>query len=181
LAMTGIQNSLGLRYLKRTSRMGASSSSNAGTESVEGTGPDSLQYRIQAKDSIANLSAFSDVVSMRYDRANQKRNLTQQPGEVPEKYELFEAFPNPFNPSTQIEYGLPQPGFVSVIVYDGLGREIVTLTKRYENAGYHFVRWEGGNGTGSAVSSEMYFVSLTVRDELGGIVFSQTNKVLLMR
>jgi hypothetical protein len=74
---------------------------------------------------------------------------------APEKFELFQNYPNPFNPATIIEYQLPSDGFVSLKVFDMLGREVTTLVAEQEEAGYKSVEWNAGN-----VSSGIYFYRL---------------------
>ncbi len=54
-------------------------------------------------------------------------------------YHLFSNYPNPFNPSTSIKYQIKDEGFVSLIIYDILGKKIVTLVNEYKNAGYYKV------------------------------------------
>jgi hypothetical protein len=74
---------------------------------------------------------------------------------APEKYELFQNYPNPFNPATKIEYQLPSDGFVTLKVFDMLGREVTTLVDERQEAGYKSVEWNAGS-----VSSGIYFYRL---------------------
>jgi hypothetical protein len=74
---------------------------------------------------------------------------------APEKYELFQNYPNPFNPATTIEYQLPSDGFVSLKVFDMLGREVATLVDERQDVGYKSVDWNAGS-----VSSGIYFYRL---------------------
>jgi photosystem II stability/assembly factor-like uncharacterized protein len=67
-------------------------------------------------------------------------------------FELYQNYPNPFNPVTNIQYDLPKNVFVSVKIYDLLGREIKTLVNEYKNAGSYIV-----NFNGSELSSGIYF------------------------
>ena len=60
-------------------------------------------------------------------------------------YYLSNAYPNPFNPTTKIEYKIPQSGLVSIIVYDLLGREIATLVNEKKAAGNYEVEFDGSN------------------------------------
>ncbi len=68
---------------------------------------------------------------------------------------LYQNYPNPFNPTTKIEYFLPISSHVSLIVYDLLGRKIVTLKNEYQTAGKHSVEFNGTN-----LSSGIYFYVL---------------------
>ncbi len=57
--------------------------------------------------------------------------------QVPLQFKLQQNFPNPFNPSTQIEYSVPERGFVSLKLYDVLGREVASLVEGVQTAGEH--------------------------------------------
>ena len=95
---------------------------------------------------------------------------------VPEVYSISENFPNPFNPSTAMWMGLPEAAHVSLIVYDILGRQVATVASGYHEAGYHTVNW---NAPGSA--SGVYIARLTVTEHSGRVVYTKTNKLLLMK
>jgi hypothetical protein len=67
--------------------------------------------------------------------------------QVPDSYLLDQNFPNPFNPSTIINYALPQAGYVKLIVYNILGEEITVLVDGNMSAGNHEVSFNAGNLT----------------------------------
>ena len=89
---------------------------------------------------------------------------------VPAKFELSQNYPNPFNPSTNLEFGIPELGFVSLKVYDASGKEAATLVNELKSAGYYSV-----NFNASDLSSGIYFYRLII----GG--FSATKKLMLVR
>lgn len=62
-------------------------------------------------------------------------------------YRLFPAYPDPFNPSTNIRYSLASSGFVTLKVYDLLGEEVKTLVNKQEPAGTYEVKFDGSNLT----------------------------------
>jgi len=101
---------------------------------------------------------------------------TQPEEEAPKSFAFSQNYPNPFNPSTRLKYALPAAGDVSLVVYDVLGREVAVLTNGYHEAGYHSAIW---NATTTA--SGVYFARLTVKTELGGVIFNKVNKLLLMK
>jgi len=77
-------------------------------------------------------------------------------GVLPEDFTLHQNYPNPFNPSTTVKFGLPASGFVSLKVYDMLGREISALVEGKQEAGEHTVQWNPED-----VSSGVYIYRLT--------------------
>jgi hypothetical protein len=85
-------------------------------------------------------------------------------------FTLNQNYPNPFNPGTVINYTLPERSFVSLKVYDILGREIKTIVSRIEEAGSYRVYFDG-----SDLPSGVYIYSL----ETGGVKLSR--KMLLMK
>ncbi len=58
---------------------------------------------------------------------------------APNKYELAQNFPNPFNPNTSIKFTLPETGYVKLTVYNMLGQEVVTLVNGVKEAGTHII------------------------------------------
>jgi photosystem II stability/assembly factor-like uncharacterized protein len=81
-------------------------------------------------------------------------------GGVPSTYEFAQNYPNPFNPTTQISYGLPKDGHVTLIVYNALGQEVVRLLDENQPAGRYSVQFSATDGKGVALSSGMYYYSL---------------------
>lgn len=97
-------------------------------------------------------------------------SVNGKPSSLPEKFELEQNYPNPFNPSTNFEFRIAEFGFVSLKVYDLLGREVATLVNEIKQAGTHNVKWDA-----SKIASGVYFYKLTA----GGFV--ETKKMVLMR
>jgi hypothetical protein len=64
---------------------------------------------------------------------------------IPETYVLKQNYPNPFNPSTKISYLLPKASDVKLVVYDLLGREVITLVNEFRTAGTHTVEFNASN------------------------------------
>lgn len=96
--------------------------------------------------------------------------------ETPASYSLSQNFPNPFNPSTQIDIALPKDGLVSLVVYDVLGREMAQLAHGPYAAGYHSARWNAGS-----LASGVYYARLMVSDNLGNLAFTKVTKLLLAK
>jgi flagellar hook assembly protein FlgD len=69
--------------------------------------------------------------------------------------------PNPFNPSTQIRFDLPQDGVAEIVVFNTLGQSIRLLRSTIMRAGSHDIRWDGLDNNGLAVGVGVYVVRLT--------------------
>jgi hypothetical protein len=90
--------------------------------------------------------------------------------QIPMVYSLDQNYPNPFNPSTSFTYQVGKAGFVSVKVYDLLGREVATLVNEVKQAGSYPVTWNAANfGTG------VYFYKMHSGS------FTATKKMILMK
>ena len=63
----------------------------------------------------------------------------------PKEYSLSKNYPNPFNSITTIEFQLPEGSYVTLVVYDILGREVSRLVDDYVESGYHSVKWDASN------------------------------------
>jgi D-alanyl-D-alanine carboxypeptidase len=95
-----------------------------------------------------------------------ERKISQIPGH----FQLFQNFPNPFNPSTTIKYQIPDFSFVTIKVYDVLGSEITTLVSEEKPAGSYDVEFDG-----SVFSSGVYFYQMTADS------YSAIKKMLLLK
>jgi cyclomaltodextrinase len=94
---------------------------------------------------------------------------------IPTAVTLYQNFPNPFNPSTQIRYELSSQGFVSLEVYDVLGRKVRSLVNGLQLSGAYAASWDGKNDSGVVLSSGVYFYRLVANSR------NYTRKMLLLR
>ncbi len=85
-------------------------------------------------------------------------------------YHLYQNHPNPFNPSTLISYQLPVNAFVTLKVYDVLGKEIETVVDEHQNAGNHSVMFNASN-----LPSGVYYYKITAG------TYHDTKKLLLLK
>lgn len=79
---------------------------------------------------------------------------------MPAEYELFNNYPNPFNPETIIEYMVPKTGQVKMAIYNVLGQNVRTLVDAHQPAGTYTVMWNGRDNQGNKLSSGVYFYQL---------------------
>ncbi len=101
--------------------------------------------------------------------------LDGKPTQMPLTYDLGNAYPNPFNPSTTIEYAIPVSNHVTLKIYDLLGREVRTLVDRYVTAGTYNVVWDGRDEAGNTVPSGAYLYQMRSSH------YSQAKKLVLSK
>lgn len=89
---------------------------------------------------------------------------------IPVSSRLYENYPNPFNPSTVIRYDVAEKGFVSIKIYDVIGREVTALVNKEMEAGSYQVIWNA-----KGFSSGLYFFTMTSGS------YTQTRKMALIK
>jgi hypothetical protein len=99
-------------------------------------------------------------------------------GEIPKEYSLSHNYPNPFNPSTRFEYGLPNSAFVTIKIYNYLGQEVETLINEQQAPGYYIFEWHPNN-----LPSGAYFFRLIANstDPSNTTKYIQLRKILYVR
>lgn len=97
---------------------------------------------------------------------------------LPQNFVLYQNFPNPFNPTTEISYQVSVNSHVTLKVYDVLGREMATLVNEKQDAGTHVVEFDG-----SRFASGVYFYRLSVESTSGGHAgtFTDVKKLVLVK
>ncbi len=102
----------------------------------------------------------------------------------PQAFALHANYPNPFNPSTSIEYELPQESEVSLVIYDILGQQVRALVLgQRQAAGFYRLAWDGRSSAGRAVASGVYFYRLQAAASRlpSELRFTQTRKMTLIK
>ncbi|GJQ22128.1 MAG: hypothetical protein HBSIN02_24830 [Bacteroidia bacterium] len=94
--------------------------------------------------------------------------------EPPDRFELFQNFPNPFNPATTISYQLTSPSKVQLVIYNLLGQEVYKLVSGEREAGFHQDAWNG-----SSFASGLYIYRITATDQSGNQVVQNRTMSLL--
>jgi hypothetical protein len=95
--------------------------------------------------------------------------------DIPKAYKLFSNYPNPFNPTTMIQYYVPTESKVTLQIFNVMGILVKTLVNDVQGAGQKSVMWNGRNNAGQQVSSGVYLYILT------GEGFLQTRKMMLLK
>ena len=89
---------------------------------------------------------------------------------MPKEYKLEQNFPNPFNPTTSINYSIPKSGLVTLKVYNVFGQEVSTLVNEVKNNGNYSIDFNASN-----LSSGVYYYELTSGN------FVQTKRMMLIK
>jgi len=94
---------------------------------------------------------------------------------LPVSFALYQNYPNPFNPVTTIRYDLPEQTYVTIVIYDILGRTVRQLVSSPQDAGYKSVVWDGKDKIGGMVGAGIYIYQIRTDG------FTQTRKMLLLK
>jgi hypothetical protein len=95
--------------------------------------------------------------------------------ETPSMYQLTQNYPNPFNPTTNIKFSIPKSTYLSLEIYDLLGRLVTKLMQEKKEAGSYAVTWDGKDQFGNEVSSGIYLYKFDSES------FTASKKMVLLR
>lgn len=109
----------------------------------------------------------SDFIILKY---TQQVGINTISNEVPSGFSLKQNYPNPFNPVTNIKFDMQKGDFVSVKIFNALGKEIETLVNEYKPAGMYEITFDAGR-----FESGIYFYKMETKD------FSETKKMILVK
>ena len=145
---------------------------------VQSSGFTTAQYRVRQKSINDVYSNYSSIVTVNgmFNPTDKNINIVKLPSE----YRLDQNHPNPFNPTTTIQYQIPEDANVVLKVYNLLGSEVATLVNEYKPTGYYEVKFsaKGGSASGgdaSSLPSGLYLYKINAG------TFSETRKMLLMK
>ncbi|NQT27677.1 T9SS type A sorting domain-containing protein [candidate division KSB1 bacterium] len=93
----------------------------------------------------------------------------------PGHYSLYQNFPNPFNPTTEIKFSLPAPADINLSIYNVQGQLVQTLLNEYISQGQYIAQWDGTNLEGNSVPSGIYFYKLKTPET------QLTNRMVLLK
>ena len=120
---------------------------------------------------ISNLRTLANYVKGIYNSNFQSvLSVNTISNEIPDRFSLSQNYPNPFNPNTIINYQLSMFNYVSLKVYDVLGKEVATLVNEKQSAGKYEVEFDGSN-----LTSGVYFYKLTAGE------FTDTKRMILIK
>ena len=94
---------------------------------------------------------------------------------LPLSYQLYNNYPNPFNPVTTVKYDLPEGWFVDITIYDMLGNVVNNLVNTNQSSGYKSIQWNATNNQGEPVSAGVYLYKIQAG------YFVDTKKMILLK
>ena len=94
---------------------------------------------------------------------------------IPKKFALYDNYPNPFNPSTQIAIDLPEDAYTELTIWNVMGQQVATVHSGNLNAGRHKITFNGRDATGNMLSSGMYIYRVIAGK------YNATKKMTLMK
>jgi hypothetical protein len=100
--------------------------------------------------------------------------------DIPTKFSVAN-YPNPFNPSTTINYEIAKDASVKMEIYDAMGRKVRALVDGSKSAGYYSVVWNGRDDQGREVASGVYLYRFVASPTSGEKPFTQSGKLVLMK
>jgi hypothetical protein len=97
-------------------------------------------------------------------------------GITADDFNLYNNYPNPFNPATKIEFSVPQKSDVILKIYNILGKEVATLINGETESGVHSVNFNASN-----LSSGVYFYKIEASSLEGTKIYSETKKMIFLK
>jgi hypothetical protein len=127
---------------------------------------------------VVSSGAISSLLLIRYGQVG--TGVDPVGDALPSEFALAQNFPNPFNPSTTIQFAVPRLAQTDVAVFDILGRRVATLVSEQLSPHMYNVVWDGKNSLGVGVASGIYLLRMSAVDE-SGAQFAATRKLVLMK
>ncbi|MEW6702992.1 MAG: S8 family serine peptidase, partial [Bacteroidota bacterium] len=140
----------------------------------------SIAFAIAAGSTIDELK--NAIRQSRIKYSDIRTSIEDERIKLPSDFILYQNYPNPFNPSTVISYQLSAFSYVTLKVYDVLGREVATLVNEEKQPGTYEVKFSVETLHAASLPSGVYFYRLSVESSSGRSgSFSQTKKLLLLK
>jgi len=150
-------------------------SATKGFNPINSDGIDLLTFTVKSLASDPEAISISSAEIVGLDGKLSKAVIEASAG-LPKEFTLSQNYPNPFNPTTTINFALPAPGDVRLVVYNLLGQEVQTMVSGAMEPGAYHAMWNSMDNSGRKVSSGVYFYRLVVD---GKII--ATKKMLMLK
>lgn len=139
----------------------------SGPYTIPAGGNITITFALIAGDNLADLQANCIAARNKY---NSVIGITNHNSQIPDRYSLSQNYPNPFNPATNVEFGISKSGFVSLKIFDVLGKEVATLVNENLQPGTYRYNFDASN-----LTSGIYFYRIKAGD------FIRTRSMVLLK
>jgi hypothetical protein len=136
--------------------------------------PSIITNNAQIRIIMDNVGANYEDLSLNFTIKESALGITEET-ELPTILNIISNFPNPFNPSTTIQYELSIASKVKVVIYNMLGKEIIQLYQGKKEPGVHMLGWDGFDSFGNLVSAGIYLYQIQAGQ------YIQTKKMVLLK
>jgi len=139
-----------------------------------------LNLNLSPKNSFTDINQIEIFIEPYYTK-NSRGEISQYVLDIdfsdllPKEIFLSSNYPNPFNPTTNIDFGLNELGHVRIMIYDILGREVKTLINSIQDPGYKSIQWNATNDEGKPISAGMYIYMIQAGE------FRKVKKMVLLK
>jgi hypothetical protein len=137
-----------------------------------GVGVTALETRLHVYSTFVGTVYFDDLTVQKVGTTTAVSSMNSN---IPKVFDLSNNYPNPFNPSTKIQFAVPHEQNISLAIYNMLGQRIRTLVQGVHTAGQYTVTWDGKDEAGRTLESGVYFYRL----ETGSIAL--VKKMLMLK
>jgi len=100
---------------------------------------------------------------------------------LPTSFKINNNYPNPFNPTTDIRFGLPEMSNVKLYIYNIMGQKVATLVDGSLNEGYHHAVWNADSKNDNVIASGIYFCKIEAKGLVSGKSYTKINKMMLVK
>jgi len=106
-------------------------------------------------------------------------NIENEDNSLPNDYNVYPLYPNPFNPQTNLKFDISQNSFTTIKVYNILGKEITTLLDKEMSPGNYTISWEAKDSDGKLIPSSVYLFRFSATSVTGN--YTRTQKAILLK
>ncbi len=151
-----------------------------GLHTIQTRGWSDFSLKCEVTESDGNIDL--DVHSVRVSSGSSNPKIAENYSDLtPDEYALYTAYPNPFNPITNIKIDIPENSHIKLTVFDLSGRLVAELMNQNITAGTHKAIWNGKDNKGRQVSSGVYLYTIMATSNENGKYFSKSNKMVLLK
>ena len=133
-----------------------------------------ISFPLETVNNLSQRNLFMQKVFQYFDIASDVNETISK--NIPNEFDILQNFPNPFNPSTKINFISGKPSHIKLEIFDLLGQSVAVLADNFYQPGNHEIIWNA-----SGLSSGIYFVRMLSFNQSGSLDFSKTIQLILLK